>query len=172
LWRKPKHGRSNGGSAMFWISCAGSVFGLFFDSLLGATLERRGWLNEMMLSTSCPTAQRGIICNWGCWPYCNIPAWDRLRRSWRAWLLPFRKSERIAPIRIEDVLQKTLPSSPRTSLRSLRQNSVCWPDRLFAFEAHSRCAASLTEAERNRLHIQEVSPAQSEAAFCQVAREM
>jgi len=36
----------NGGSAMFWISCAGSVFGLFFDSLLGATLERRGWLNN------------------------------------------------------------------------------------------------------------------------------
>jgi uncharacterized protein (TIGR00297 family) len=36
----------NGGSAMFWISCAGGVFGLFFDSLLGATLERRGWLNN------------------------------------------------------------------------------------------------------------------------------
>ncbi len=28
------------------ISCAGAVFGLFFDSLLGATLERRGWLNN------------------------------------------------------------------------------------------------------------------------------
>ena len=25
---------------------AGGVFGLFFDSLLGATLERRGWLNN------------------------------------------------------------------------------------------------------------------------------
>jgi uncharacterized protein (TIGR00297 family) len=35
-----------GNSAMFWISCAGGVFGLFFDSLLGATLERRGWLNN------------------------------------------------------------------------------------------------------------------------------
>jgi uncharacterized protein (TIGR00297 family) len=35
-----------GSSAMFWISCAGGVFGLFFDSLLGATLERRGWLNN------------------------------------------------------------------------------------------------------------------------------
>jgi uncharacterized protein (TIGR00297 family) len=35
-----------GGSAMFWISYAGGVFGLFFDSLLGATLERRGWLNN------------------------------------------------------------------------------------------------------------------------------
>ena len=35
-----------GNSAMFWVSCAGGVFGLFFDSLLGATLERRGWLNN------------------------------------------------------------------------------------------------------------------------------
>jgi uncharacterized protein (TIGR00297 family) len=31
---------------MFAVSCAGAVFGLFFDSLLGATLERRGWLNN------------------------------------------------------------------------------------------------------------------------------
>jgi uncharacterized protein (TIGR00297 family) len=36
----------HGGSAMFWISCAGAAFGMFFDSLLGATLERRGWLNN------------------------------------------------------------------------------------------------------------------------------
>jgi uncharacterized protein (TIGR00297 family) len=35
-----------GSAAMFWISCACGVFGLFFDSLLGATLERRGWLNN------------------------------------------------------------------------------------------------------------------------------
>ena len=35
-----------GGAAMFWIGCAGGVFGLFFDSLLGATLERRAWLNN------------------------------------------------------------------------------------------------------------------------------
>jgi uncharacterized membrane protein len=35
-----------GGLAIFWIGCAGGVFGLFFDSLLGATLERRGWLNN------------------------------------------------------------------------------------------------------------------------------
>ena len=35
-----------GGLALFWISSAGGVFGLFFDSLLGATLERRGWLNN------------------------------------------------------------------------------------------------------------------------------
>ncbi len=31
---------------VFAISCAGGVFGLLFDSLLGATLERRGWLNN------------------------------------------------------------------------------------------------------------------------------
>ena len=35
-----------GDLTMFWISCAGAVFGLFFDSLLGATLEQRGWLNN------------------------------------------------------------------------------------------------------------------------------
>jgi uncharacterized protein (TIGR00297 family) len=35
-----------GDLTMFRISCAGAVFGLFFDSLLGATLERRGWLNN------------------------------------------------------------------------------------------------------------------------------
>lgn len=35
-----------GSLAMFGISIAGAVFGLFFDSLLGGTLERRGWLNN------------------------------------------------------------------------------------------------------------------------------
>jgi uncharacterized protein (TIGR00297 family) len=35
-----------GNRAMLVVSCAGGVFGLFFDSLLGATLERRGWLNN------------------------------------------------------------------------------------------------------------------------------
>ena len=35
-----------GDRSFFAISCAGGVFGLFFDSLLGATLERRGWLNN------------------------------------------------------------------------------------------------------------------------------
>lgn len=35
-----------GGWIMFAVSCAGAVFGLFFDSLLGATLEERGWLNN------------------------------------------------------------------------------------------------------------------------------
>jgi uncharacterized protein (TIGR00297 family) len=31
---------------VFAISCAGGIFGLLFDSLLGATLERRGWVNN------------------------------------------------------------------------------------------------------------------------------
>jgi uncharacterized protein (TIGR00297 family) len=35
---------------LFLISCAGAIFGLFFDSLLGATLERRGWLNNDMVN--------------------------------------------------------------------------------------------------------------------------
>jgi uncharacterized protein (TIGR00297 family) len=35
-----------GGLSMLAISWAGGVFGLFFDSLLGATLERRGSLNN------------------------------------------------------------------------------------------------------------------------------
>jgi uncharacterized protein (TIGR00297 family) len=35
-----------GNLALFWIGGAGGVFGLLFDSLLGATLERRGWLNN------------------------------------------------------------------------------------------------------------------------------
>jgi uncharacterized protein (TIGR00297 family) len=35
-----------GDLSMFWIASAGGLFGLFFDSLLGATLERRGWLNN------------------------------------------------------------------------------------------------------------------------------
>ena len=36
----------DGGLPLLGISFAGGVFGLFFDSLLGATLERRGWLNN------------------------------------------------------------------------------------------------------------------------------
>jgi uncharacterized protein (TIGR00297 family) len=35
-----------GGTRMFAVSCAGGVFGLFFDSLLGATIERGGSLNN------------------------------------------------------------------------------------------------------------------------------
>ncbi len=36
----------DGGREIFWVAGAGGLFGLFFDSLLGATLERRGWLNN------------------------------------------------------------------------------------------------------------------------------
>lgn len=36
----------SGGLEMFSVACAGGLFGLFFDSLLGATVERRGWLNN------------------------------------------------------------------------------------------------------------------------------
>lgn len=35
-----------GGTIMLAASWSGGVFGLFFDSLLGATLERRGWLTN------------------------------------------------------------------------------------------------------------------------------
>ena len=35
-----------GGPTMLCVSWAGGGFGLFFDSLLGATLEQRGWLNN------------------------------------------------------------------------------------------------------------------------------
>lgn len=34
----------------FWIATVGGVFGLLFDSLLGATLERRGWLNNDLVN--------------------------------------------------------------------------------------------------------------------------
>jgi uncharacterized protein (TIGR00297 family) len=35
-----------GGPPLLWVSWAGGVFGLFFDSLLGAVFEQRGWLNN------------------------------------------------------------------------------------------------------------------------------
>jgi uncharacterized protein (TIGR00297 family) len=35
-----------GGWSMLALSWGAGVFGLFFDSLLGATLERRGWINN------------------------------------------------------------------------------------------------------------------------------
>lgn len=39
-----------GGLTMAMIALAGGAFGLFFDSLLGATLERRGWLNNDLVN--------------------------------------------------------------------------------------------------------------------------
>ncbi len=35
---------------LFAVSCGGAVFGLFFDSLLGATLEEWGWLNNDLVN--------------------------------------------------------------------------------------------------------------------------
>ncbi|MGO8756915.1 MAG: DUF92 domain-containing protein [Terracidiphilus sp.] len=35
---------------LLWMSCAGGVFGLFFDSLLGATAEQWGWLNNDLVN--------------------------------------------------------------------------------------------------------------------------
>jgi uncharacterized protein (TIGR00297 family) len=35
-----------GDLVVFWVSTASGVFGLLFDSLLGATFEERGWLNN------------------------------------------------------------------------------------------------------------------------------
>lgn len=39
-----------GGAPMLILAWAGGVFGFFFDSLLGATVERRGWLNNDMVN--------------------------------------------------------------------------------------------------------------------------
>ena len=39
-----------GDLALFAICCASGVFGLLFDSLLGATIERRGWLNNDLVN--------------------------------------------------------------------------------------------------------------------------
>lgn len=36
----------SGDRTMFWLSFGGGVFGLLFDSLLGATFEKAGWLNN------------------------------------------------------------------------------------------------------------------------------
>jgi uncharacterized protein (TIGR00297 family) len=37
---------AHAGWLVFWLAASGGVFGLLFDSLLGATLERKGWLNN------------------------------------------------------------------------------------------------------------------------------
>lgn len=41
---------SPGGLAMASIAFCGGVFGLLFDSLLGATIEQRGWLNNDLVN--------------------------------------------------------------------------------------------------------------------------
>jgi uncharacterized protein (TIGR00297 family) len=40
----------SGNGTFFAVSCAGGVFGLLFDSLLGATLEAWGWLNNDLVN--------------------------------------------------------------------------------------------------------------------------
>jgi len=35
-----------GDLVIFYVSWVAGIFGLLFDSVLGATLERRGWLNN------------------------------------------------------------------------------------------------------------------------------
>jgi uncharacterized membrane protein len=39
-----------GDMEMAIVAWAGGLFGLLFDSLLGATLERRGWLNNDLVN--------------------------------------------------------------------------------------------------------------------------
>jgi len=49
------------------IALGGAIAGLFFDSFLGATLERRGWLNNdavNALSTACAALVAGFACLW------------------------------------------------------------------------------------------------------------
>jgi uncharacterized protein (TIGR00297 family) len=40
----------HGDRSLFLVSWAGAVFGLLFDSLLGATLEAWGWLNNDLVN--------------------------------------------------------------------------------------------------------------------------
>jgi len=53
-----------GDAELFAVSCSGAVFGLFFDSLLGATFERAGWLNNdavNFLSTISAAGFAGVV---------------------------------------------------------------------------------------------------------------
>jgi len=59
-----------GGRTMFAISCAGAVFGLLFDSLLGATLEQRGWLNNDAVNFLSTAGAAGFaLALLAVWPY-------------------------------------------------------------------------------------------------------
>jgi uncharacterized protein (TIGR00297 family) len=55
-----------GGWSLFAVSCAGAVFGLFFDSLLGATFEQRGLLNNdavnFLSTASAAGFALGLLC--------------------------------------------------------------------------------------------------------------
>jgi uncharacterized protein (TIGR00297 family) len=50
-----------GDRTMFWLSCAGGVFGLLFDSLLGATFEKAGWLNNDAVNFLSTTAAAILV---------------------------------------------------------------------------------------------------------------
>jgi uncharacterized protein (TIGR00297 family) len=53
-----------GNPSFFTVSCTGGIFGLLFDSLLGATLEQRGWLNNdavNFLSTASAAAFAAVV---------------------------------------------------------------------------------------------------------------
>lgn len=49
-----------GGTAMLMVSWLGGVFGLLFDSLLGATLEQRGWINNDAVNFLSTASAAGI----------------------------------------------------------------------------------------------------------------
>jgi uncharacterized protein (TIGR00297 family) len=55
-----------GDLTLFAVSSAGAVFGLFFDSLLGATLEEWGWLNNdavnFLSTASAAGAALALLC--------------------------------------------------------------------------------------------------------------
>lgn len=46
VWSTGENLGSPGGQTLFCLATLGGVFGLLFDSLLGATLERKRWLNN------------------------------------------------------------------------------------------------------------------------------
>ncbi|MGA3130755.1 MAG: DUF92 domain-containing protein [Terracidiphilus sp.] len=50
-----------GNWSLFWVSSAGAIFGLFFDSLLGATLEERGWLNNDAVNFLSTASAAGFV---------------------------------------------------------------------------------------------------------------
>jgi len=50
----------DGGNTMLAVSWAGGVFGLLFDSLLGATVERRGWINNDVVNFLSTASAAGV----------------------------------------------------------------------------------------------------------------
>jgi uncharacterized protein (TIGR00297 family) len=46
---------------LFKLSCAGAIFGLVFDSLLGGTLEKKGWLNNDAVNFLSTASAAGLV---------------------------------------------------------------------------------------------------------------